>query len=360
MNENNNRNVRDDERSVNGELTSLIDDRDLSRVVLSPEEQAYEEMIRQRIRARRRASERKRIKRNRTIALILVMVIVLIVCRSCYAAHRKKRDEQKVNTESSVAEKTSTKKENTDSNAETPAETVESKPEEPEHKIQQVDGLTFVDGILIVNKTYSVPEDYAPGINTAAQAAFDEMMNDALNDGVYLYINSGYRTYDEQYNLYYNYAYDRGVAEADKFSSRPGHSEHQAGLCFDVNSTENSFAGTTEAKWLAAHCSDYGFIIRFPKGKEKITGYEYEPWHIRFVGVELAKELTSKNLCLEEYLGVTSDYNLAKDPVSQEEMAEQLGVTVGDPNEVDETQEYEETDSGYYDNGGYSDNGYGY
>ncbi|HCJ40901.1 MAG TPA: D-Ala-D-Ala carboxypeptidase VanY, partial [Ruminococcus sp.] len=311
MNDNDNRNIRDDGDAVN-ELTPIIDYEDLSHVVLSPEEQAYEAMIRQRIRERRRAAERKRIKRNRTVALILVMVIVLIVCRSCYASHRKKRDEKKANTEVSAVEKnTSSKKEETDSGAEVPAKTAESKPEEPAHKIREVDGLTFVDDILIVNKTYSVPDDYAPGINSAAQAAFDEMMNDALNDGVYLYVNSGYRSYDEQYNLYYNYAYDRGVAEADKYSSRPGHSEHQAGLCFDVNSTENSFAGTTEAKWLAAHCSDYGFIIRFPKGKEKYTGYEYEPWHIRFVGIELAKELTSKNLCLEEYLGLTSDYTLA-------------------------------------------------
>jgi D-alanyl-D-alanine carboxypeptidase len=91
-------------------------------------------------------------------------------------------------------------------------------------------------------------------------------------------------------------------------SARPGHSEHQSGLCIDVNSTDFSFGSTAEAAWLEEHCAEYGFIIRFPEGKEDITGYEYEPWHIRYVGVETAQEITAQGLCLEEYLNVTSDY----------------------------------------------------
>ena len=324
MIENDNRNVPEEERAVNEPETLL--DHDLSRFELTPEEKAYEEMIRQRIRDRRRASERRRIKRNRTIALVIVVVIVFIVCRGCYASHRKKRDERKAKTkttESRIEEVSSKPEEDTDSSEE----------EQPKmgHSIQNVDGLTYVDGILIVNKTYSLPQDYAPGISTAAQAAFDDMTAAAFNDGLYLYVNSGYRSYDEQYSLYYSYAQSRGVAEADRVSSRPGHSEHQSGLCFDVNSTDFSFSDTAEARWLAAHCADYGFIIRFPKGKEAITGYEYESWHIRYVGVEIAKEITSKGLCLEEYLGVTSNYDDAPDGISQQQYAEQLGVTVDDP-----------------------------
>ncbi|SEK82117.1 M15 family metallopeptidase [Ruminococcus albus] len=344
MIENDNRNVPEEERAVKG-LESIIDNYDLSRYELSPEEKAREEMIRQRIRDRRRAAERRRIKRNRTLALIVAVVLVFILCRGCYASYRKKRDEKQAKakaTESKVVKPT-VHEEDTDSSQD------EQQPEVG-HKIQNVDGLTYVDGILIVNKTYPLPRDYAPGISTAAQAAFDDMTAAAFNDGLYLYVNSGYRSYDEQYMLYYNYALSRGVAEADRVSSRPGHSEHQSGLCFDVNSTDFSFSDTAEARWLAAHCADYGFIIRFPKGKEAITGYEYESWHIRYVGVDIAKEITSKGLCLEEYLGVTSNYDDSPDGVSQQQLAEEMGVTVDDPNGGTET-DAESEDSAYYDEG---------
>ncbi|MBQ8966547.1 M15 family metallopeptidase [Ruminococcus sp.] len=365
MNDYDNRYDPRQDRPVN-ELTPLIDYEDLSRYELTPEEKAYEEMIRRRIRERRRAAERRRIKRNRTVALVILLVIVLVICRSCYASHRKKREEEAgAKVTSSQAEKTAKKKEKADSRAAEPDVTAQPEAPEEAHKMQQVDGLTFVDGILIVNKTYSLPEDYAPGLNTAAEAAFNEMTAAAFNDGLYLYVNSGYRSYDEQYNLYYNYAFERGVAAADMVSSRPGHSEHQAGLCFDVNSTETSFGNTNEAKWLAAHCAEYGFIIRFPKGKEAITGYEYEPWHIRFVGKEIAQDMNAKGQCLEEYLGVTSSYEDAADGLSQQRMAEMLGVTVEDPygNTNDEntyddgTQEEQSWDDAG--NAGW-DNGYGY
>lgn len=368
-------------RPVN-ELEPIIDYEDLSRYELTPEERAYEEMIRQRIRERRRAAERRRVKRNRTVALVLLLVIVLIICRGCYAGRRKKRDEQAGTKVQTSSKDDDSKKDKQDSAA---PENNGDENLEGAHKIQQVDGLTFVDNILIVNKTYSLPSDYAPGINTAAQSAFDDMVAAAFNDGLYLYVNSGYRSYEEQEALYYNYAAERGVAEADRVSSRPGYSEHQSGLCFDVNSTDFSFADTTEAQWMAAHCAEYGFIIRFPKGKEALTGYEYEPWHIRFVGVDVAKDMTSKGLCLEEYLGVTSNYEDAADGISQQRMAEELGVTIDDPygntydddggqdwdHNADQPEQdwyqddydYNGNDYGYddtYNNGYYEDNYYGY
>lgn len=181
------------------------------------------------------------------------------------------------------------------------------------HKVEVIEGRTYIDGILIVNKTYSVPETYAPGMDSTAEEAFYNMAGDAYADGIVLYICSGYRSYDEQEQLYNTYAAERGVEDADEVSSRPGHSEHQTGLCMDVNTTEFSFEGTPEAIWLEEHCADYGFIIRFPKGKESITGYAYEPWHIRYVGEAAAKEITSQGICLEEYLDVTSDYANAQE-----------------------------------------------
>lgn len=333
MNEFENRDYPNEDGAVDG-LEPIIDYEDLSHYELTPEEKAYEEMIRQRIRERRRAAERRRVKRNRTVALLILMVIVLIICRSCYASHRKKRDEEKASAKVTTADKDKEKKNKADS--ETPSDDSVPEGDMGGHKVRQADGLTYVDGILIVNKTYSLPEDYAPGINTAAKAAFDEMTAAAFNDGLYLYINSGYRSYDEQYSLYYNYAAERGVIEADKVSSRPGFSEHQSGLCFDVNSTDFSFNNTAEARWLAAHCAEYGFIIRYPKGKEEYTGYEYESWHIRFVGTEIAQDITSKGLCLEEYLGVTSKYEDSPAGMSQQRMAEMMGVPLEDPSGGDE------------------------
>ena len=95
---------------------------------------------------------------------------------------------------------------------------------------------------------------------------------------------------------------------ADTYSARAGHSEHQTGLAFDLNSLEESFGETREGIWLREHCWEYGFIIRYPKGKESITGYMYEPWHVRYLGKSAAKSVFESGLCLEEYLNVTSAY----------------------------------------------------
>lgn len=168
--------------------------------------------------------------------------------------------------------------------------------------------LTYIGGILIVNKTYALPADYAPGVNSEAQAAFDEMQAAAADEGLNIYISSGYRSYDYQAGLYQRYVYKDGKAEADRYSARPGHSEHQTGLAFDLNSIDNSFADTKEGKWVLRNCYKYGFIIRYPADKEDVTGYMWEPWHIRYLGKETAQSVYDSGLCLEEYLGITSQY----------------------------------------------------
>ncbi len=174
--------------------------------------------------------------------------------------------------------------------------------------LDEKNGCTFVDGILIVNKTYGLPADFDPGFDKTAKAAFEKMKEDAANDGMNLYIGSNYRDYDYQVKIYNNYSELYSWEMADTFSARPGHSEHQTGLTIDCNTIDDAFGETKEAVWLAQHCADYGFIIRFPKEKENITGYKYEPWHIRYVGVDAAKEINSLGLTLEEYLGVKSEY----------------------------------------------------
>ena len=168
--------------------------------------------------------------------------------------------------------------------------------------------LTYINGILIANKTYSLPESYAPGIDKTAESALNKMINAAKQDGINLFIKSGYRSYSTQKTLYNNYVARDGVAAADRYSARPGHSEHQTGLAFDLNSLEQSFDETKEVKWLAEHCNEYGFIIRYPKDKEDVTGYMYEPWHVRYLGDDIAKDVYESGKCLEEYLGITSEY----------------------------------------------------
>ena len=168
--------------------------------------------------------------------------------------------------------------------------------------------LTYINGILIANKTYSLPESYAPGIDKTAESALNKMINAAKQDGINLFIKSGYRSYSTQKTLYNNYVARDGVAAADRYSARPGHSEHQTGLAFDLNSLEQSFDETKEGKWLAEHCHEYGFIIRYPKDKEDVTGYMYEPWHVRYLGDDIAKDVYESGKCLEEYLGITSEY----------------------------------------------------
>ncbi|MGI5894788.1 MAG: D-alanyl-D-alanine carboxypeptidase family protein [Candidatus Merdivicinus sp.] len=170
-------------------------------------------------------------------------------------------------------------------------------------------GLLSVDGILIANKSYPLPADYAPGTLTSeTMAAFQKLAAGASAAGHSIWIASGYRSYSYQDGLYRKYVNRDGKAAADRYSARAGYSEHQTGLAFDVNQVNSSFAGTPEAKWLAEHAHEYGFIIRYPEEKENVTGYQYEPWHLRYLGVETAKAVYESGLCLEEYLGISSYY----------------------------------------------------
>ncbi|MBQ9023693.1 MAG: M15 family metallopeptidase [Bacilli bacterium] len=180
---------------------------------------------------------------------------------------------------------------------------------EEKNNIEVKNGITYVNGILIANKTYSLPKDYDPGkINDDALKAFEEMRQAASKDKITLWIQSGYRSYKTQEELYNNYVKQNGKEKADTFSARPGHSEHQSGYAMDLNIIDSSFEGTKEAIWIEKNCYKYGFILRYPKGKEKITGYKYEPWHLRYLGKDLAKKVFSSGLTLEEYLGIDSKY----------------------------------------------------
>ena len=171
-------------------------------------------------------------------------------------------------------------------------------------------GITYIDGYLVVNKTYSLPKDYAPGLDKTTKEAFDKMNAAAKLEGLNIWLQSGFRSYDTQKRIYNSYVSQDGQKNADTYSARPGHSEHQSGLAFDVNQINDSFIGTPEAIWLENNCYKYGFILRYPKGKENITGYQYESWHFRYVGKELATKLYNNGnwITMEEYFGITSEY----------------------------------------------------
>ena len=174
------------------------------------------------------------------------------------------------------------------------------------------EGRTYINGLLIVNKTYSIPKDFNPvKLNGDAEYSANQMFAAAKEEkGYNMWVQSGFRSYGTQERLYNNYVARDGKKEADKYSARPGHSEHQTGLAADINSLEQSWENTKEGKWLNDNCYKYGFIIRYPKGKEAITGYMFEPWHIRYVGVDIAKALYNNGnwITLEEYLGIDSKY----------------------------------------------------
>ncbi len=170
---------------------------------------------------------------------------------------------------------------------------------------QTIEGLTYIDDILIVNKKYGLPQEYAPGVNPEAQEHINmliqEMQNQGLNVG---WTTSNFRSYEYQTQLYNNYVASYGQEAADTFSARPGFSEHQTGLAFDLTtSTGELITAPTEAQWLLDHAAEYGFIVRYQEGKEAITGYQAEPWHLRYIG-ERAQEIATSGLTLEEFLNV--------------------------------------------------------
>lgn len=179
---------------------------------------------------------------------------------------------------------------------------------------------------VLVNKEFALPEDYEPDdlvypdvrftfkdkidkrkMRQEAASALEELFAGAEKDGIYLAGVSAYRSHSTQTSLFNRYVERDGLEKAKTYSAEPGHSEHETGLAIDVSGSdgkcaaEDCFGGTPEAEWLADHASEYGFIIRYPEGKEDITGYKYEPWHLRYVGKEIAADIAERGITLEEY-----------------------------------------------------------
>lgn len=172
--------------------------------------------------------------------------------------------------------------------------------------IEVIDGITYANGVLIVNKEIPLPEDYNPEMQPEVIEAYTQMFEDGAAEGLNFELVSGFRSYDYQAELYNNYVSRDGKEAADRYSAEPGHSEHQTGLAIDVGSYDSavllqtSFEYTPEFQWMKDVAHEYGFIIRYMKGKEDTTGYMYEPWHLRYVG-DKATDIKESGLTLEEY-----------------------------------------------------------
>jgi D-alanyl-D-alanine carboxypeptidase len=176
--------------------------------------------------------------------------------------------------------------------------------------------MTYVEGILIVNKKHCLSADYNPGENPEAVANLRNLIAAGQAAGLDLiYSWSGFRSYNTQVSLYNSYVRQDGVALADTYSARPGFSEHQTGLTFDLKDSsgdlyrigDSTYDPATD--WVALHAHEYGFIVRYFNATQSITGYTGEPWHLRYLGVGVATQVYQSGLTLEEYLGVSGgDY----------------------------------------------------
>ena len=202
------------------------------------------------------------------------------------------------------------------------------------NEIAQVDGEKIIQNpenkLTLVNKVFALPEDYIPGdlvrpdvefsfgnqdieksyMRQEAASALENMFADAKSQDIHLFAVSGYRSYQRQDDNFHNKVNKIGEEEAAKIVAYPGNSEHQTGLAMDISSQSanfkltEQFGETPEGKWLMENAHRFGYILRYPKGLETITGYNYEPWHYRYVGLKAAAEIYKNQLTLEEYFNI--------------------------------------------------------
>jgi len=268
-------------------------------------------------------ARRKRVKNKGRFAvfiIIVLLVIAAIVFLISFFAKGKKQEDKPDNTPTENEIKTEISKE--------------------EEERLALEKLRSEEYLMLANKTHPLSDGYRPddlveidrfvkGVGSAdthklrkdAAEALNKMLDAALEEGLEIRLRTGFRSYDYQTSLYNSYVDNHGKEEADTYSARPGYSEHQTGLACDLGGKSQNFAlsyqfgDTDEGKWVSAHAHEYGYIIRYIDGKTvdgkkmpgEITGYVFEPWHVRYVGVEHATKIHEQGITLEEYLGLVDD-----------------------------------------------------
>lgn len=268
--------------------------------------------------------KRKLNKKGKLLLFFLIIVIVLIIILVIKPKHKSNTNKE-IRVNNNIEDKIEYNDKKEEYNLRDGEEIIGKS--DKGYLITKLNDVYYVDGILIVNKTYPLPSNYKPispykpitsdylyggdYIEDFVMNEYLKMEKDASSEGISLKITSGYRSYSVQQELYNNYSSKDGKEAADTYSARAGYSEHQSGLCFDLNGTNREFIKTKEGKWLNDNAYKYGFILRFPDGKTEYTGYMYEGWHFRYVGIDLATKLYNNGdwLSLEEYYGISSAYN---------------------------------------------------
>jgi D-alanyl-D-alanine carboxypeptidase len=256
-------------------------------------------------------------------ATALSSFILLAGCSSLTSEHEKEQKEEQPSSRETEKETETDKNNDSKESAQRQVEVDEAaKPGQA-----GLQTLAHPESIpVLVNKQYSLPEDYKPAdliypnvdfifedkiekrmMREEAGKALELMFQAAEKDNMHFAGVSAYRSHQRQIEVFNNYVAKDGEEKAKTYSAMPGTSEHETGLAIDVTThdgacaAQDCFGDTKEAAWLAEHAHEYGFIIRYPEGKENITGYKYEPWHIRYVGVDAATEIFEAKITLEEY-----------------------------------------------------------
>ena len=272
---------------------------------------------------------------------VILFVSSMFVLSGCSLDFNHVEKEQNVTQQESSTSKGNEKK-TSDLTPEAIEENSTAQPSAPKltleavffNEIAQVDGEKIIQNpenkLTLVNKVFALPEDYIPGdlvrpavefsfgnqdieksyMRQEAASALEKMFADAKSQDIHLFAVSGYRSYQRQDDNFHNKVNKIGEEAAAKIVAYPGNSEHQTGLAMDISSQSanfkltEQFGGTPEGKWLMENAHRFGYILRYPKGLETITGYNYEPWHYRYVGLKAAAEIYKNQLTLEEYFNI--------------------------------------------------------
>jgi D-alanyl-D-alanine carboxypeptidase len=264
--------------------------------------------------------------------LVIILLIIALITVNVYNRMSKSNEEAATEAENQAVASTTTTQSTNNNQTTTNIKTEETT--QTQTQSQNTGTVTgdlgasgnFESGSItqIANKQYSLSSSYVPDdlvwldlpstrdtqMRSEAATALTELFNAAQSDGIELYCCSGYRSYETQSELYQWNVDTYGQTEADLVSAKPGTSEHQLGLAMDVTSESvgfdllESFGQTEEGQYIADHAHEYGFIIRYPQGKTAITGYSYEPWHLRYLGVDVATDIYNSGKTMEEYYGL--------------------------------------------------------
>lgn len=292
------------------------------------DESRYEELLAERRRRREKKREKKRKeKRKKAILQInigLIVVVLGLIVVKVFSGKGNVRTERKELNQTGVLSSQMEEKELLSEEKKRKERLFDRGfPQPPDYEPESI--------TAIINKDFPLPSTYVPPdlmipnvklasghdvdrnkIRKPAAEALEKLFQEAEKEKIFLVAVSGYRSFKRQSEIYYRNVQRQGYEEASTLSALPGSSEHQSGLAMDVSCSRNrydlteAFCELKEGQWVGENAHRFGFIIRYPKDKTEVTGYAYEPWHLRFVGKELAGFLYEKNLTLEEYYGLSS------------------------------------------------------